>query len=456
MEREFATHAAVATEPRRAPIAKAGWSPDVESLLLLHRSVGNAAVSALLQRAGSGAKQAQPAPSPATSGERLRVILKPVPQRQVEEEQRTWALAGIKGAKLNLPQIDPSHSPDFIDNRIEAVGFGVYEPGYYLYCSGLNTHLIVPHGMVDYGLTKARRTSDSVYPDYDTAVRQLPPGPYQRSEERSFAYYEAPGSGITLPTVLSPATAPVTTELMRGAVLGLVDYVVAQLEGVQKGIIVGGALRLGVHGALRIKFRSTPKNLPGLRLSEEPATSAGTGETPSTKTPAAPSLPEAYVPKRLGDPSAGVIEIKGITQTVYHSPGGNDPIPTKVFESGLPARGPSGDLWDHLNEIPGSGFRGGTRMPGESAGWDSDVVYKISGLKTYDVNTACEKIDKGLAGFSGNPMRGEHEWAFKAKVAPENIEGYYPVKDGKIAGSFVRNPNFRGQSSPPATPAAPK
>jgi hypothetical protein len=204
---------------------------------------------------------------------------------------------------------------------------------------------------------------------------------------------------------------------------------------------------------------TTTASMPaGSRLGMEPGegrgpvtrpipTSGGEKAAPPTP-PGAAVLEEepVFVPKRLTDPVGEKINLKpSRMDTVYHRPGPKDPPPEVACKSGLPARGTNTNLWDHATGHPDTAFRGTTLLPGRAVEWSetgTPIVYKIRSVDAYDVNAATARVDKGLSGFSGNPMRGENEFAIRAAVPASHIEGYFPVVDGKL-GDFVPNPNFK-------------
>lgn len=256
----------------------------VESIHELQRTVGNRRVTRMIM--------GRTAPAPVQRGPVIPITGFRVPQKEQGEVHEKLV--------PKLPGVDPQHSgpgasSDYIDNRVESVAYGIYLPGYLLYCSGLSFPLIVPFNFVDFGLTKAASIAPTDHANYEQAVAQLPAGPYTRDQERPFAYYKAPAGNVLLPTVFAPATAPVTAGLMRGAVLGLVAQVTDELEGVKWGIVVGSALRLALHGVVRIKFKSAPIEPPGLRFGGEPplggggagtGKGSGAGKGPGTGEPA--------------------------------------------------------------------------------------------------------------------------------------------------------------------------
>ncbi len=102
---------------------------------------------------------------------------------------------------------DPRAHRDFIDQRVTAVGFGITEGGWVLFCDGLPLPVLVPEEHVDLGLTRAQPLNDSIYPDRDTALADLA-AESSGATHGSYAYYRGAGGALVVPTVFSPATTP--------------------------------------------------------------------------------------------------------------------------------------------------------------------------------------------------------------------------------------------------------
>ncbi|REG29767.1 hypothetical protein ATI61_107463 [Archangium gephyra] len=88
-----------------------------------------------------------------------------------------------------------------------AVGFGITEGGYLLYCEGVPLPVLVPESHVDLGLTSAVPRNASIYPDRDTALADMAEAAHD-SGRATYAYYRAAGGALIVPTLFSPATTP--------------------------------------------------------------------------------------------------------------------------------------------------------------------------------------------------------------------------------------------------------
>lgn len=151
----------------------------------------------------------------------------------------------------------------------------------------------------------------------------------------------------------------------------------------------------------------------------------------------------------------------------YH--GTSQVPPATAFADGLPGRGTDVGLETHVNQTGNSAFRGTTPMPmtpdgaAGAAHWagEGGWVYKIEGVPTWDVNRLLEGRRMTPGGFAGNLMVGEMESVVPARVPGRNIQGAYPVIEGRGGtlrlGPFEPNPHF-SPSAPTggatATPAA--
>lgn len=126
----------------------------------------------------------------------------PTPQRAEELRQSGVQLPGVSAGTA-----DPRAHRDFVDRRVTAVGFGLTEGGYLLYCEGLPLPVLVPESQVDLGLTSAEPLSASIYPDRDAALAGMAAGA-SRSGRARYAWFRGAGGALIVPTLFSPATTP--------------------------------------------------------------------------------------------------------------------------------------------------------------------------------------------------------------------------------------------------------
>lgn len=114
---------------------------------------------------------------------------------------------------IQLPQgaqrlADPRAHRDFIDLRVTAVGYGISEGGWVLFCEGLPLPVLVPEAQVDLESTSAQPFDNSIYPDRETALAVQGPGPGR------YTYYRGAGATLIVPTVFSPASTPRIAQTM--------------------------------------------------------------------------------------------------------------------------------------------------------------------------------------------------------------------------------------------------
>ncbi|OJT25559.1 hypothetical protein BO221_06715 [Archangium sp. Cb G35] len=88
-----------------------------------------------------------------------------------------------------------------------AVGFGLTEGGYLLYCEGLALPVLVPESQVDLGVTSAEPLGAFIYPDRDSALADLEARGAEAGQ-LGYAWYRGAGGALIVPTLFSPATTP--------------------------------------------------------------------------------------------------------------------------------------------------------------------------------------------------------------------------------------------------------
>jgi hypothetical protein len=129
----------------------------------------------------------------------------PTPRRAGELSQ-----SGVQLPRVSQGLADPRAHRDFVDLRVTAVGFGITAGGYLLYCEGLSLPVLVPESQVDLELTSAQPLNASIYPDRDTALGDLA-ARAPESRHARYAHYRGAGGALIVPTLFSPAVAPVTS-----------------------------------------------------------------------------------------------------------------------------------------------------------------------------------------------------------------------------------------------------
>jgi hypothetical protein len=125
------------------------------------------------------------------------------------EAPSTWQAQELSQRGVQLPRsaqglADPRAHRDFIDSRVEALGYGISEGGWVLFCEGLPLPVLVPEEQVDLRGTGAQVLNDSIYPDRNAALAAQGTG----AAHGRYAYYRGAGGALIVPTVFSLASTP--------------------------------------------------------------------------------------------------------------------------------------------------------------------------------------------------------------------------------------------------------
>jgi hypothetical protein len=235
-----------------------------------------------------------------------------------EEQRRSNQRLGLQLPAV-AANVDPRQSADYIDNRIEAVGYGVYLFGFLVFYKGSKTPLFVPEQMVDPGEQRSLPVDTAVYPSYEAALARIPVGPTAPGQPRPHAYHRT--GGVILPTIFTAATAPKTVETMMGARRRLGETVQRELA-VLAYSLVGGRLISKVYSRLlRIGTSAEAprppaggpgggKQQPPARMTEPPAPAVKPTEAPQPRPPSAVAAvaDEAVVPMLGPAPTGPAVE----------------------------------------------------------------------------------------------------------------------------------------------------
>lgn len=186
----------------------------------------------------------------------------PTPQERERLRER-----GIRLPTVSAQAADPRGYSDYVDNRLEAVGFGIYLGGYILYLRGLDIPVFVPEAHFDFGAANMAPADLAIFPDYDEALGHIPLDPQAPGQPTPYAYYWGAGGAVIAPTRFSPVTAPQVIRTALEARRQLAEYVQEELTAVAISI-VGAVIIRGIVRwlARRGGGRGTP---PASRLSPE-------------------------------------------------------------------------------------------------------------------------------------------------------------------------------------------
>lgn len=237
---------AVGAGQPRAARATAAAHPAAARLLALQRQAGNRATSGLLAEVRE--RQGTTAPPGVVQRDGPSFDLEQAtPEQQAELERRGIHLPGASAAGS-----DPRRHGDYIDNRVTAVGYGIFLGGYLVYCDGLPVPVFVPEEEVAFGQAAADTPDTAIYPTRAEAVGATPYGPPAPGRGPAVAFYRGAGGAVVAPTVLSAATTPRFVECALRARRELADQVQRELVVLAVTLVAGMALRALLDRVARI------------------------------------------------------------------------------------------------------------------------------------------------------------------------------------------------------------
>lgn len=233
------------------------------------------------------------------------------------EMPSAWQARELSQRGVQLPRsaqglADPRAHRDFIDSRVEAVGYGISEGGWVLFCEGLPLPVLVPEQQVDLGLMEAQALNGTLYPDREAALAAQRLG----AMHGSYAYYRGVGGALIVPTVFSPASTPRIARTMLQVRKDLSETGQRELK-VMLLTLTGTRV---LQGAFSRAVRATPKPraaapapelapappapTPGSPAPSPALVQALTGKNPTLQVRAGSRLPQdaavnPKVPKRL-------------------------------------------------------------------------------------------------------------------------------------------------------------
>jgi hypothetical protein len=209
-------------------------------------------------------------PQAATAGGQPAVSVQaPEFEAVTPEEAEQLRSAGVHLPQVSAVSADPKTSDEYIDRRITAVGYGIYK-GFLLFCEGVPRPIAVPEHLVLFGTAEYAPVNVSVYPDFESAAKVVPPNPLGPEQPESgsksafrrfgplapgqavpYAYFRGPG-GVIAPTIFSEKTAPRIVKAALDAVERLGKEVSDELVILALGIVGGMLLRASIRGTVKI------------------------------------------------------------------------------------------------------------------------------------------------------------------------------------------------------------
>lgn len=306
---------------------------------------------------------------------------------------------------------DPRQHSDFIDNRLTAVGYGIYVGGYHLYVTGVALPVLLPNVLVDLSARPALAIGPEIYDSLDAAkeavrlVGPLPAGP--PADTVRFAYWRAYG-GLVLPSVFSDVTAPRTLATARLAMSDLAQQVTRDLTATALSLMGTRILSAAYSKLMRAVSRwgGQPVRLPGPPGETMPPASPGTVGG-GTKPPARPGL--------------------GATRPA--TPAGEE---TPPLPPGAATTPPAGAISNANESAVALGKRIGESIKSLSSGKRSAIARQISAkeLPPTQAAAAAESASTAAFGANGGTVR-----------LPNGDLVVTPAKIGMELPVFVVRPN---------------
>jgi hypothetical protein len=215
-------------------------------------------------------------------------------------------VTGVRLALVHLPKgrggtIDfnigpdgiPVHTPpnaraDWIDTRMEGIGYNIYLDGFPIYCSGMDKPIYVSNSFLKLDIDKAEAINSLVYDTIEKANDAIKRAPAMAKGTTPFAYYEGAGGAVIAPTIFSPATTPRIIATYYQARTLYANYVIHELPGVAVSIVGARVLRMVLgrifrprSGGLKPPSRPLAAPIPPkIRPVNDTVNVGGTGDIP--------------------------------------------------------------------------------------------------------------------------------------------------------------------------------
>ena len=232
-----------------------------------------------------------------------QAVLRHLARTAAEQTAETPAveLEYVQDPERSLPQAsaDPRLHGDFVDRRVQAIGYSAYQ-GFVLFVGDDDPPILVPEDYFDFGAegTDAIAASPVIHPGREQALVAVPVGPLAEGQAVPYALYRG-ALGLVVPTRLSRATAPRTVATALDARQRYAEQVAEELVVSAMtivGVAVGALVLRKLAGFAARKFEAK------LQKSPRPSGPGGTGpsrpaEAPPTGVPE-PEVPVAPVAQR--------------------------------------------------------------------------------------------------------------------------------------------------------------
>ena len=237
---------------------------------------------------------------------------------------------GPDGIPVHTP---PNARADYVDSRMEAIGYNIYLDGCQVYCSGMSTPIYVSNSFLKLDIDKAEAIDSTVYDTLEKANDAIRRAPARAKGVTPFAYYKGAGGAVIAPTIFSPATTPRIIATYYEARTAYADYVIHGMTGLAISIVGGRVLRMILgriyragSGSPKPPRRPPPAPIPPkIRPVNDSVNVGGGGEIPNTTNlnPVKPGSggPTSGIPNHVPAPMEKMDEIfvPGSVKNMYSS-----------------------------------------------------------------------------------------------------------------------------------------
>jgi hypothetical protein len=224
---------------------------------------------------------------------------------------------GPDGIPIYTP---PKARTDYVDTRMEAIGYNIYLQGFQIYCSGMSTPIYVPDSLLKLDVENAEAIDSTIYDTLEKANDAIRRASAKAKGVTPFAYYQGAGGAVIAPTIFSPATTPRIIATYYEARSLYADYVTHGLTGVAISIVGGMALRMILGRIFRARSGDPkpprglppPRNPPKIRPVNDTVDVGGGGQIEATNlNPVKPGSggPTSDIPNHVRAPMEEMDEI---------------------------------------------------------------------------------------------------------------------------------------------------
>jgi hypothetical protein len=194
----------------------------------------------------------------------FQLVIASVPPPSSGSVDMEFEKSGESG-RVDFKVYNPLEDPNYIENRMEAVGFGIYLFGCLVYCKNMPMPIHVADSFIDFQVTNAEPIDNKIYADLASAQAAIKAAPSTPGVTR-YAFYHGASGAVIVPTIFSPATTPRTLQTLLHARQLLAEEVQKELSffalGLVGGMILKTAMTPRVQAFPERSYRLPPKPPP--------------------------------------------------------------------------------------------------------------------------------------------------------------------------------------------------